>query len=288
MTFAHVETDYAPFMQTHKNLFDAIHGADSSNLIRAIDIGKWLSFFEVQLSRTNLHPSHAQEPVLATAQDHLRTPSASRVTSSQGSYEKLKLAYHIASCCRERSSGKLSLDEITQYLREKAEDQVLGESESYIQRAILVHLSYLTMAFNVTVDDDICCNLTFSSSTAISPAQYTPQQLQRISARPLCKVLRGHADFLPDEPAYESIPVSGPLVDPENMIHVSSTCFNTLHVYGKVQVKWVDSIGLHLSFDRFSRQLKIFRFPSFAALHCGELHCEESSIALLARYGEPF
>lgn len=49
-------------------------------------------------------------------------------------------------------------------------------------------------------------------------------------------------------------------------IEVSLLCFGTLHNVAEVKIKWVDVLSLHLDFDPRTRQLSIFKFPSFCLL----------------------
>lgn len=50
-----------------------------------------------------------------------------------------------------------------------------------------------------------------------------------------------------------------------HMLYGSSLKYSSLATIGRVKLKWVDTLTAHLAFDRPSRTLSIFRFPSFCA-----------------------
>jgi hypothetical protein len=53
---------------------------------------------------------------------------------------------------------------------------------------------------------------------------------------------------------------------PSEWIVVPFVCYQTLRTVGRVEIEWVDALGMHLEFDSNRRVLKIFRFPSFCRL----------------------
>lgn len=60
----------------------------------------------------------------------------------------------------------------------------------------------------------------------------------------------------------------------EGWIEVSSVCFSRLHKFASIKIEWVDCLSMHLEFDRRSKVLKIFRFPSLCLVMC----CSKDSI----------
>ncbi|KAK1706801.1 hypothetical protein BDP67DRAFT_163708 [Colletotrichum lupini] len=51
----------------------------------------------------------------------------------------------------------------------------------------------------------------------------------------------------------------------EDMLYEPSLNFAALSIIGRVSIMWVDTISAHLYFDRASRQLSLYRFPSLCA-----------------------
>lgn len=50
-----------------------------------------------------------------------------------------------------------------------------------------------------------------------------------------------------------------------NMLYESSLTYNSLCTIGRVRIKWVDTLTAHLAFDRSTRELSVYRYPSFCA-----------------------
>lgn len=51
--------------------------------------------------------------------------------------------------------------------------------------------------------------------------------------------------------------------DEEDALFESSLNYFTLHTIGRIKLKWVDTLTAHLAFDRSTRTLSLFRYPSF-------------------------
>jgi hypothetical protein len=49
----------------------------------------------------------------------------------------------------------------------------------------------------------------------------------------------------------------------EDMLYEPSLTFDSLHMIGRVGIKWVDTLTAHLSFNRHTRELSVYRYPSF-------------------------
>jgi hypothetical protein len=54
--------------------------------------------------------------------------------------------------------------------------------------------------------------------------------------------------------------------DEDDNLHEGSLTFSALHLFGRVTIEWVDTLGQHLKFDPASRRLSLFRFPTFCVL----------------------
>jgi len=53
---------------------------------------------------------------------------------------------------------------------------------------------------------------------------------------------------------------------PTEWIGVPSVCYQTLRDVCRIEIEWVDALGMHLEFDSSRKLLKLFRFPSFCRL----------------------
>jgi hypothetical protein len=87
--------------------------------------------------------------------------------------------------------------------------------------------------------------------------------------RPISKILHHF------QPHYADVKeVEDPLGDLRNqsgggmsndVLYESSLNYFSLSTIGRVRITWVDTLTSHLAFDRSTRTLSIFRFPSFCA-----------------------
>lgn len=66
-----------------------------------------------------------------------------------------------------------------------------------------------------------------------------------------------------DEPHYK---------EESTALYVSSLNYASLKTISKVKLVWVNSLTNHLDFNATSRQLSIFRFPSYCAISTLESH----------------
>lgn len=85
-----------------------------------------------------------------------------------------------------------------------------------------------------------------------------------LSDRPVSILLKGYGHLLPARsrrPALASeINWEGASWNPLNPLEMNA---HLLHTLLQVEIRWVDTISLHLDFDKSSRTLSIFRYPSF-------------------------
>lgn len=72
---------------------------------------------------------------------------------------------------------------------------------------------------------------------------------------------RGHAQ---DTETSEHHPASsGTQISSGHVLYESSLNYFSLYTIGRVRLQWVDTLTAHLAFDRSTRTLYVFRFPSF-------------------------
>jgi len=87
------------------------------------------------------------------------------------------------------------------------------------------------------------------------------QDLEYVS-QPLYSMLGKFGILVPDVKSQRRTNV-GPGAE---MIMVSSICYATLRRVCEVEIKWVDSLSLHLNFDSGRKVLHVLRVPSFCRL----------------------
>ncbi|PVH79052.1 hypothetical protein DL98DRAFT_589829 [Cadophora sp. DSE1049] len=88
------------------------------------------------------------------------------------------------------------------------------------------------------------------------------------SDQPLSTMLDRFGEIIPK---YSRTSFSGPgspFPRAEEMIEVSMLCFYTMHKVASISIEWVDCLSLHLEFDRQTKILKLFRFPSLCLIMC--------------------
>jgi len=91
--------------------------------------------------------------------------------------------------------------------------------------------------------------------------------------KPLSVLLQGFGDLVPQRPSdARRHNGSSATSNHTDRIDLSLLCFHTLKKVAKITIQWVDCLNLHLDFDRKSRVLKLFRFPSFCLLMCSNNH----------------
>ncbi|CAG9981264.1 unnamed protein product [Clonostachys byssicola] len=60
-----------------------------------------------------------------------------------------------------------------------------------------------------------------------------------------------------------SLDLQPPGINLEDMLYEPSLTFDSLQMIGRVGIKWVDTLTAHLSFNRLTRELSVYRYPSF-------------------------
>ncbi|KAL7919268.1 hypothetical protein ACQKWADRAFT_323135 [Trichoderma austrokoningii] len=93
----------------------------------------------------------------------------------------------------------------------------------------------------------------------LEPAEQSQTSLHSTSRRPITKLF-GIFRSLLQEAGSDGATSAVRDVD---TIHESSVNFFSLHTVGRVRIKWVEDLTSHLAFDRQSRTLSVFCFPTF-------------------------
>lgn len=66
----------------------------------------------------------------------------------------------------------------------------------------------------------------------------------------------------------------------EDMLYEPNLTYSSLRMFGHVRIKWVDTLTAHLSFNYTTRELSVYRYPSF----CVAKILSEQPVEILERY----
>jgi hypothetical protein len=86
---------------------------------------------------------------------------------------------------------------------------------------------------------------------------------------PLYSLLRGFGEIIPEPAKAIQSGCSSPLLfhsRSHTELEVSLLCFQTLNRMAGIKIELVDCLAQHLEFDRRSKILRVFRFPSLCLI----------------------
>ncbi|CAP95159.1 hypothetical protein PCH_Pc21g02620 [Penicillium rubens Wisconsin 54-1255] len=155
-------------------------------------------------------------------------------------------------CAREIEG--VSIDEITEYLRAARvfdHTKALHGDQTLLVFAALGWRSMLyEAAFNV-------CSM---QELAIHQDSNQPQ-----SDRPMSVLLKAFGHLLPARSSNSRYLASetGSIASVWQPLHPEETNTYLLHVLLRVQIRWVDTLALHLDHDKSTKALSLFSYPSF-------------------------
>lgn len=101
---------------------------------------------------------------------------------------------------------------------------------------------------------------------AIDPEQtndlHMPKQTLETASQPICEIVQRFGPLLPvrEESGLIDSPETAAL---DSTLHVTYLNASTLTRIGLIEIKWVDNLSSHLSFDIEGPYLMMFRIPSY-------------------------
>ncbi|KAJ5124772.1 uncharacterized protein N7515_008597 [Penicillium bovifimosum] len=147
------------------------------------------------------------------------------------------------------------------------DSETLEENLNYARYFVFCLLAYQTMLYSPVLDltfktpqlcitEDLgCCNYTHASLT---------QDVANCAHEPISELLMGFGVLLPSRNL---------CLDDDQSIHhafqqqteVGAKTFNAyaLHYIAGIKVKWTDALSCHLEFNSATKEMSLFRFPSF-------------------------
>ncbi|CAG8166267.1 unnamed protein product [Penicillium nalgiovense] len=167
-----------------------------------------------------------------------------------------------------RGTEGVSIDEITAYLRETGvfdyTDGLQGP-QTLLVFAVLGWRSMLYQAaFNVCSIQELAIHQDSDQpqSGLVFDTHRIPAEL---SDRPLSVLLKAFGQLLPARSANSAYLASetGSMASVWKPLHPEETNAYLLHVLLHVNIRWVDILALHLDYDKTTRTLCLFRYPSF-------------------------
>lgn len=182
----------------------------------------------------------------------------------------------------------ISIHDLFCRLREQSgkSKQNLGrdQDKSYFHIAIFGVLCWSTMMVRprLIFTDNVAPNL-----TCLPPLEFKSTNItttHRISDRCMRPILTIFRSFKPQHWGDQPDEIAQIEARETDSIYQASLNIYTLRYFGKVTIRWVDTISEHLRFDPANRRLSLFRFPTFCALLAihGDNRC-----SAIRRYADP-
>ena len=165
----------------------------------------------------------------------------------------------------------ISIDDVVRYLQEQG--IMIREPDAINEQRLLIFtiLGYQSMLYLPAFDICSPYELAISNNHRSNGELFSdPSKISvQMAERPLYLFLREFGDVLPRRMNNQSVQGN------ENYNDTVTLCppeFNA-HLLGillRISFRWVDTLGLHLHYDKASRTLSIFKYPSFcqAMLDC--------------------
>lgn len=134
------------------------------------------------------------------------------------------------------------------------EDYTLYEKESALV-AIFAVLCWTTMTLKPVLSRE----RTGSELQTYFMAERSSQIHLRQARRPVAKMFRGFKEQAKEQ--HTQVVRTSTTIDMDSL-YESNLNFFSLYTIGRFRLKWVDTLTSHLEFDRQTRTISIFRFPS--------------------------
>ncbi|CAI7612735.1 unnamed protein product [Penicillium palitans] len=169
-------------------------------------------------------------------------------------------------CARETEG--VSIDEITTHLRETGVFDDANSLQGHQTLLVFAALGWCSMlyqaAFNVCSVQELAIH-----QDSDQPQSGLVFDMYKVSAelsdRPMSVLLKAFGNLLPARSSNSGYLASetGSMASFWRPLHPEETNAYLLHVLLRVQIRWVDTLALHLDYDKSTRTLSLFRYPSF-------------------------
>jgi hypothetical protein len=169
--------------------------------------------------------------------------------------------------CAQETEG-VSIDEITAYLRETGVFDHTKALQGHYTLLVFAALGWRSMlyqaAFNVCSIQELAIH-----QDSDQPQSGLVFDMYKVSAelsdRPMSVLLKAFGHLLPARSPNSRYVASeaGSIASLWRPLNPEETNAYLLHVLLGVQIRWVDTLALHLDYDKSTKTLSLFRYPSF-------------------------
>jgi hypothetical protein len=162
----------------------------------------------------------------------------------------------------------ITIDEVVQHLREShllEESEELRNAHRLLVFAVLGWQSMLYRpAFDVCSLDEFAIYVD-KDQTKSGLVFDNTKVFSNLADRPLFVLLKAFGNLLPCPPPKVALTASESSKDASTWIPLYPRDTNAYLLFTllRIQIRWVDSLSLHLDYDKTSRVLSLFRYPSF-------------------------
>jgi hypothetical protein len=162
----------------------------------------------------------------------------------------------------------VSIDEITAHLRQTGVFDSTADQKDHQTLLVFAALGWTSMLYQADLDfclaDELIihCDSDQPQSGLVFDTFKIPFEL---SDRPLSVLLKAFGHLLPARSS-NSPYLAGKTSSMASVwqpLHPEETNAYLLHVLLRVHIRWVDVLALHLDYDKTTRTLSLFRYPSF-------------------------
>lgn len=167
-----------------------------------------------------------------------------------------------------RGTEAVCIDDITAYLRETGvfdyNDGLDGPQTLLVFAALGWRSMLYQAAFNVCSIQELAIHQ--DSDQPQSGLVFDTHRIPaEFSDRPLSVLLKAFGQLLPERSVNSTYRASetGSMASVWQPLHPEETNAYLLHVLLHVNIRWVDILALHLDYDKTTRTLSLFRYPSF-------------------------
>jgi hypothetical protein len=179
-----------------------------------------------------------------------------------------------------------SIEKAYQRLIENANQSlhdIKAHEKLQVLRAMFAVICWTSATLKPLLDDEATAATTdaanpgvVQTSSSLAAENSSQKYSSRDLRRPISKMFYSFRNHAEDVEESERHPASGGTQrsgsSSNDVLHESSLNYSSLFRIGRVRLKWVDTLTAHLAFDRSTRTLSVFRFPSYCVTNVLRKH----------------
>ncbi|OTA54151.1 hypothetical protein K449DRAFT_401205 [Hypoxylon sp. EC38] len=199
-------------------------------------------------------------------------------------HHALKLIGEVAIIIRTQQSPELSIDQIIDSLTKENVSYIANQTNNTggdvsfsranlssvhrnkLRQAVFSCIGYITLLYLPKYNgpgSSLAINVQIHPTRRVPSTSVTGSQ----ASRRIQGLLKNFGELFPEP----STPTNG-----ERTIYRSKLDYFTLHRLSNVKIKWVDVLSMHLEFDSSTKELALFRLPSFCLFQSRRLSGENA------------